>query len=122
MFTFAIVGITFVLLHDFINLNYSLFDIPKLCRYKISMLNSFQKNIEFNYEVGINAKLLFLDMLLMRNHNDITATVYRKESNSDVYLDGNSFTPSSWKRGRLKTLVEIAYVICSTQSLLEKKN
>ena len=63
-----------------------------------------------------------LDMLLMRNHNDITATAYRKESNSDVYLDWDSFTPSSWKRRTLKTLVERAYLICSTPSLLEKKN
>ena len=61
-------------------------------------------------------------MLLMRNHNDITATVYRKESNSDVSLDWDSLTPISWKKGTLKTLVERSYVICSTQSLLEKNN
>ena len=100
----------------------TLFALPKLCRYIISMLNSFQKNIQFNYEVKSNAKLPFLDMLLIRNYNDISTTVYRKESNSDVYLDCDSFTPSSWKRGTLQTLVETAYLICSTQSLLEKKN
>ena len=70
----------------------TLFALPKLCRYIISMLNSFQKNIQFNYEVKSNAKLSFLDMLLMRSHNDITTTVYRKKSNSDVYLDCDSFT------------------------------
>ena len=52
-------------------------------------------------------------MLLTRNHNDITTTVYQKDSNSDVYLH--------WERGTLKTLVERAYLICSTPSLLEKE-
>ena len=60
-------------------------------------------------------------MLLMRNHNDITTTVYRKDSNSDVYLHWDSFTPITWKKGTLKTLVERAYLICSTPSLLEKE-
>ena len=85
------------------------------------MLNSFHKNIQFTYEVESNAKLPFLDMLLMRNHNDITTTVYRKDSNSDVYLHWDSFTPITWKRGTLKALVERAYLICSTPSLLEKE-
>ena len=57
----------------------------------------------------------------MRNHNDIKTTVYRKESNSDVYLHWDSFTPISWKRGALKTLVERAYLVCSTPSLFEKE-
>ena len=64
--------------------------------------------------------LIFLDMLLMRNHKDITPTVYQKESNSDVYLHWDSFTSISWKRRTLKTLVERGYFICSTPRLLEK--
>ena len=86
-----------------------------------SVLNSFDKNIQFTYEVEINAKLPFLDKLLMWNLNDITTTVYRKDSNSDVCLHWDSFTPITWKRGTLKTWVERAYLICSTPSLLEKE-
>ena len=59
-------------------------------------------------------------MLPMQNHNDITDTVYRKDSNSDVYLYWDSFTPITWKRGKLKTLVERAYLICSIPSRLER--
>ena len=84
------------------------------------MLNSFHKNIQFTYEVESNVKLPFLDMLPMQNHTDITVTVYRKDSNSDVYLYWDSFPPITWKRGALKTLVERAYLICSTPSLLER--
>ena len=60
-------------------------------------------------------------MLLLRNDNDITTTVCRKDSNSDVYLHCDSFTPITWERGTLKTLVERVYFICSTPSLLEKE-
>ena len=85
--------------------------------YIRSVLNSFHKNIQFTDEVEGNAKLSFLDVLLMRNHNDITTTVYGKESNSVVYLHRESFTPILWKTEILNTL---AYLICSTPSLLEK--
>ena len=88
--------------------------------YIRSVLNSFHKNIQFTYEVESNVKLPFLDMLPMQNHNDITATVYRKDINSDVYLYWDSFTPITWKRGTLKTLVERAYLICSVPRLLER--
>ena len=57
-----------------------------LIEYIRSVLSSFHKNIQFTYEVESDAKLPLLDMLLMRNHKDIATTVYRKESNSDVYL------------------------------------
>ena len=45
----------------------------------------------------------------------------KKESNLDVCLHWDSFIPISWKRGTLKTLVERAYLICSTPILLEKE-
>ena len=70
--------------------------------YIRSMLNSFHKNIQFTYELESNAKLPVLDMLLMRNHKDITTTVYRKKSNLNVYLHWDSFMHVSWKRGTLK--------------------
>ena len=54
--------------------------------YIISVLNSSHRKIKFTYEVGGNAKLAFLDVLLMRNDEDITTAVYRKESISDAYL------------------------------------
>ena len=87
--------------------------------YIRSVLNSFHKNIQFTYECESNAKLPFLDMLLMQNH--ITTAVYWEDSNSDVYLHWDSFMSITWKRGTLKTLVERAYLICSTPSLLEKE-
>ena len=54
--------------------------------FTISVLNSFHKNIQFTCEVESNAKLPFLNVLLMQNDEDVTTTVYRKEINSNVYL------------------------------------
>ena len=63
----------------------------------------------------------FLDILISRKRNDITATVYRKPTCNDIYLNWNIFVPATWKRGTLKTLAERAYVICSTYQLLERE-
>ena len=63
--------------------------------YIRSVLSSFHINIQFTYEVESNTKFSFLDVLLKRNDKNITTTVYRKESNSDVYLHWDSFTPTS---------------------------
>ena len=43
--------------------------------------------------------------------------VYRKVTNSDVYLNWNAFAPISWKSCTLKTLIERAYLICSPDEL-----
>ena len=62
-----------------------------------------------------------MDILISKKRNDITATVYRKSTCNDIYLNWNAFAPAAWKRGTLKTLVEQAYVICSTDQLLERE-
>ena len=56
-------------------------------------------------------------MLLYRTEKKIYTTVYRKATNNDVYLDWNAFAPISWKRGTLKRLIELAYLIFSTDEL-----
>ena len=42
---------------------------------------------------------------------------YRKPTNNDIYLNWNSFSPKSWKRGTLRTILKRAYVICLTIDL-----
>ena len=48
-------------------------------------------------------------------------TVYQKSTCNDIYLNWNVFAPATCQRGTLKTLVERAYVICSTDQLLERE-
>ena len=74
-------------------------------------------NIKFTYELEHEGKLLFLDVLLCRKGKKIYTAVYRKATNNYVYLNWNGFAPISQRRSTLKTLIELAYLICSTYEL-----
>ena len=78
-------------------------------------------NIKFTYELEHDGQLPFLDVLLCRKGKKIYTTVYRKATNNDVYLNWNAFAPISWKRSTLKTLIERAYLICSTDELRNRE-
>ena len=85
----------------------------------IFVLNSFDKHIQFMFKEENYETIPFLDTLISRKRNHITTTVYQKSTCNHMYLNWNAFSPPLWKRGILKTLVERAYVICSTDQLLE---
>ena len=86
--------------------------------YIITKLNSFDNNIQFTFKEEDKGTLPFLDVLIRRKSNSILTTVFRKHTNNDIYLNWNAFAPDTWKRGTLKTLVERAYIVCSTNELL----
>ena len=78
----------------------------------LSKLNSFHPNMQFTYEIEEENKLLFLDVLLIRNGNFIEAKVYRKPTSNDIFLNWKSFVPNTWKRSTLRTLIKRAYLVC----------
>ena len=82
------------------------------------MLEIFDPNIKFTYEKEVNNALPSLDVLLIRNSDHIHTTVYRKETNNDLYLHWHAFAPTSWKRGTFRTLVNRGYIICSDNNYL----
>ena len=86
----------------------------------LPVLNSFHKNIKFLYEKKQNNSLFF-DVLLIRDGENLNTTVYGKDTHNDLYIQWNSFTPISWKRGTLKSLISRAYMVCSNETLLEKE-
>ena len=50
--------------------------------------------------------------------------MYRKKTNTDLYINGKSFSPNgekNWKWGTLKTLVSRAYDNCSTEKYLKEE-
>ena len=63
----------------------------------------------------------FLNVSFIRDDEKINPTVFRKDTYNDLYLHWDSFSPISWKRGTLKSLISRAYMICSNQSLVEKE-
>ena len=66
-------------------------------------------------------KISFLDVLLMRNNGKLETTVFRKETNNNVYLHWRSFAPITWKKGTLRTLIRRAYALCSNDNLLQEE-
>ena len=42
-------------------------------------------------------------------------TVFRKETNTDIYMNWNSHAPMQWKTDTLKNLVRRSIIICSDQ-------
>ena len=75
------------------------------------ILNKFLKNIKVTYEIEHNGKILFLDVLLMRNNGKLETTTFRKEANNNIYLYWRSFAPSTWKKGTLRALAREANCI-----------
>ena len=43
---------------------------------------------------------------------------YRKVTNTDIYVNWKSFTPTNWKWGTLEALVRRAYDVCSSDYYL----
>ena len=85
-------------------------------------LNSFNPNISFTHEIqNESCNLPFLDVCVIIKDNTIHTTVYRKPTNTDIYLHWESFAPKKWKTCTLKTLIYRAYRICSSPELLEKE-
>ena len=77
--------------------------------------------MEFTYETGNDGKLPFLDVLVIRKDYKVETTVYRKSTNSDIYLHWQFFSPTAWKRGTLQTLVSRAFKVCFNNQHLQNE-
>ena len=89
--------------------------------YVVSVLETFHPNIKFTCEKEVNNTLPFLEVLFIRNSHHAHPTVYRKETNNNSYLHWHTFTPTYWKRGTLRTLVNRTYIICTHNNYLQQE-
>ena len=55
-------------------------------------------------EIEQNSQIYFLDVLLICNLEAISTTIYRKVTNTDIYIHWKSFAPSNWKWRTLKII------------------
>ena len=86
----------------------------------LDIINAYHPNIKFTFEKERNSSIPFLDVLVSRDtNNKITTSVYRKATNTDVYINWHSHSPKTWKISTLKTMVKRAFLISSTKSLLQ---
>ena len=82
----------------------------------LKMINGHHGNIKFTYELEQNDTISFLDVKIAKNGRRIETSVYRKPTNTDVYLHWESFAPTT---GTLRTLLLRAHDICSDKNLLD---
>ena len=61
--------------------------------YIISKLNSYHPNIQFTHEIEQDHQLAFLDVLVKHDNESIQTSVYRKITNTDVYIHWDAFAP-----------------------------
>ena len=80
--------------------------VPEKIGFILKELNSYHPNIKFTYELEENNKITFLNVLINRiNFSEIETSVYRKESNTDIYINWYSHAPLQWKIGTLQNLI-----------------
>ena len=87
----------------------------------LSKLNGYHDNIEFTYEIENDGKIPFLDVQVIRKDYKFETTAYRKITNNNIYLHRQSFSPTTWKRGTLQTLVSRVFRVCSNDKHLENE-
>ena len=76
-------------------------------------LNSFCQDIQFTVEREHEQQLPFLDVLVRRNINKLTTSVYRKPMSSNLYLQFDSNHPPGMKAGIINCLGKRAQAVCS---------
>ena len=83
--------------------------IPKFQHY----LNSKHENIKFTVEHETEGKIPFLDVMLTRQDNTISTSIYRKPTFTGLGMSYLSFIPIQFKINAIKTLLYRCYHLCS---------
>ena len=98
------------------------FVLPDKIGYIVNQLNSFNENIQFTFEMEEENKLAFLNVMVIRNTNDIiNTTVYRKPKNTDIYINWHSHSPLQWKKTTANVLIQREIKICSDKKFLDEE-
>ena len=95
---------------------------PDKIDYVMRKLNTYHQHIQFAYELEKYQHISFLVVSIrILTDGKLETTAFRKETNTDVYMNWNSHAPMQWKIGTLKNLVKRSIIICSDQHLLLKE-
>ena len=76
--------------------------------------------LKFTHEIGGN-KINFLDVNVAANGNDYTTAVYKKPTNTGIYLNANSECPERYKISTIRALIHRTYKISSTWQLFNSE-
>ena len=71
----------------------------------LKYLNSRHKNMNFTHELEEDNKLAFLDVLVIREVDKFSTSLYPKSTFSGLYTNFNSFVADSYKKGLIYCLL-----------------
>ena len=85
-------------------------------------LDSFHEKISFTHEDEKDNSIAFLDVAVTRgNDQKLETSVYRKPTNTDVYMNWYAHAPAAWKIATLTSLVKRAVMVSSTTDAMKKE-
>ena len=84
-------------------------------------LNSFCPSIQFTLEREVNNQLPFLDTMVSKSNGQLSTSVYRKATTSNVYMKYDSNHPQAMKAGIIRCLEAGARRVCSSSSSLKEE-
>ena len=80
----------------------------------VQCFNGFHDSIKFTFEKEEDQRISFLDVKVIRNRDRTFETdIHRKSTDTNIYLNWNSWSPRVWKLGILKGLIRRAFLVCS---------
>ena len=77
--------------------------------------------LKFTYELNINNKLPFLDIIIDNDSTTYTTSVYRKTTNSGACMNGSGDTTDKYKKSVIGSYVRRALKTCSTWNLVHEE-
>ena len=100
----------------FMILNTQMFNIQEI----VSVMNGLHESINFTYETS-NSQLPFLDILIIKNGNQIVTDIYHKPTDTKQYLTYKSCHPRSTKNNVPYNLARRVCTIITNDSLRNKR-
>ena len=97
----------------YVDVIFVLFQSPHHLEKINGYLNTKRASIKLTSEKEVNGLLRFLDVLISRNKEGFTTTVYHKRTFSRVYSNFNSFIADEYKHGLIFTLLFRIFSIVS---------
>ena len=77
-------------------------------------INTIHNNIQFTKEMEQHNQLPYLDVLVTKSNGKFQTSVFRKKTNTGLYIKWSSLCPLKYKCNLVKCLLDRAYRICNT--------
>ncbi|CAF4585684.1 unnamed protein product [Rotaria socialis] len=87
----------------------------------VKFMNNIEPTIKFTLEIQKENKLPFLDVMIERNNLELITYVYRKPTDTGLYLRWTSNQPRNYKINLIKCLCTRAKRICLSDDLFKQE-